>query len=116
MYRFARILVANYRRVGNLKNHIEFRPKKLEAPAKFLISSTILSYFGVSKSKEDKEKEEEELIMTIKRGVLSSLRSEFEKAEQLYHLALRNAQTMKNEQAVTYIYDLMANLAYETGV
>lgn len=115
MYRFTRIMVANYRRVSNLKNHMEFKPKKLEAPAKFLISSSILSFFGVDKTEEDKEKEEAELIMTIKRGVLSSLRSEFDKAEQLYHLALRNAQTMKNEQAVTYIYDLMANLAYETG-
>lgn len=118
MYRFTRIMVANYRRVSNLKNHIEFKPKKLEAPAKFLISSSILSFFGMNKNKseEDAEKEEEELIMTIKRGVLSSLRSEFDKAEQLYHLALRNAQTMNNEQAVTYIYDLMANLAYETGL
>jgi hypothetical protein len=113
MYRFTRILVANYRRVSNLKNHIEFKPKKLEA--KILISSTLLSFFGFDKNEDQTEKEEAELIMTIKRGVLSSLRSEFDKAEQLYHLALRNAQTMKNEQAVTYIYDLMANLAYETG-
>lgn len=117
MLRFARILVANYRRVSSLKNHIEFKPKKLETPAKFLISSTIMSYLGIEKKKseEDLAKEEEELIMAIKRGVLSSLRNEFDKAEQLYHLALRNAQMLKNEQAITYIYDLLANLAYETG-
>lgn len=116
MYRFARILVANYRRVSSLKNHIEYKPRKFEAPAKLLIGSTILQWLGVEeKSDEQKEKDQEELIMTIKRGVLASLRSEFEKSEQLYHLALRNAQTMKNEQAVTYVYDLMANLAYETG-
>lgn len=116
MYLFARILVANYRRVSSLKNHIEYKPRKFEAPAKLLIGSTILQWLGVEeKSDEQKEKDQEELIMTIKRGVLASLRSEFEKSEQLYHLALRNAQTMKNEQAVTYVYDLMANLAYETG-
>lgn len=91
MYRFARVVFANYRRINNLRNHIEFMPtmKKLEAPTKLIISSTILSFFGLEKSEEELEKEESELIMTIKRGVLSSLRSEFEKAEQLYHLALR---------------------------
>lgn len=115
MYRFTRILIANYRRISNIKSHIEFKPKKLETPAKFLISSSILSYFGAKKSEEEVDKEQEALIMTIKRGVLSSLRSEFDKAEQLYHLALRSAQTMKDEKAITYIYDLLANLAYETG-
>lgn len=89
MYRFARVVFANYRRINNLRNHIEFIPKKLEAPTKFIISSSILSFFGLHKSEEELEKEEGELIMTIKRGVLSSLRSEYEKAEQLYHLALR---------------------------
>jgi tetratricopeptide repeat protein 19, mitochondrial len=69
----------------------------------------------MSKTGEELEEEESELIMTIKRGVLSTLRNEYDKAEQLYHLALRNAQTLRNELAVTYIYDLMANLAYETG-
>lgn len=42
-------------------------------------------------------------------------RSEFEKAEQLLHVALRMAQTVKNELAETYIFDLMGNLAYETN-
>ena len=87
MYRFARVVFANYRRINNLRNHIEFIPKK--APTKFIISSSILSFFGLHKNEEDRAKEEGELIMTIKRGVLSSLRSEYEKAEQLYHLALR---------------------------
>jgi len=32
------------------------------------------------------------------------------------NLALRNAQTMNNEAAVTYIYDLLANLAFEIGM
>lgn len=34
-------------------------------------------------------------------------------AEQLLHLALKSAQETDNEDAVTYIYDLMANLAFE---
>ena len=119
MFRFSRILFANYRRINNLRSHIEFEPKKIEMSKKFLISASIFSLFGFEDTKkidkEEEEKEQSELIMNIKRGVLSSLRSEFDKAEQLYHLALRQAQTLQNDAAVTYIYDLLANLAYEIG-
>ncbi|XP_025073229.1 tetratricopeptide repeat protein 19 homolog, mitochondrial isoform X2 [Pogonomyrmex barbatus] len=33
----------------------------------------------------------------------------------MLHLALRQAQTIQHYDAVTYIYDVMANLAFETG-
>nr|CAD7202695.1 unnamed protein product [Timema douglasi] len=42
------------------------------------------------------------------------VKEEFKKAEQMLHLALKLAQQQQNDQAVTYIYDLMANLAYDT--
>lgn len=48
-------------------------------------------------------------------GVLSVQREEYDKAEQLFHLALRMAQTVKNQLAETYIFDLMGNLAYESN-
>lgn len=32
-----------------------------------------------------------------------------------FHLALRMAQTVKNQLAETYIFDLMGNLAYESN-
>lgn len=56
---------------------------------------------------------EDELIKTIKHCVLFSQRGEYEKAEQLLHVALRQAQQMRNELGITYIYDIMANLALE---
>jgi hypothetical protein len=119
MYRFGRIIVANFRRINYARNQIEFVPKRpsSNAPVTFISAASIWSYFGMqtTKTDEEKEKEESELIMTIKRGVLSSLRNEYDKAEQLFHLALRNAQSVNNELAITYIYDLMANLAYEIG-
>lgn len=88
MYRFGRIMVANYRRLTNLRNQMEFIPKKfsLKAPVKFVTAASLFSYFGVSKSGEELENEENELIMTMKRGILSVMRSEYDKAEQLYHL------------------------------
>ena len=33
----------------------------------------------------------------------------------MLHIALRQAQTIQHYQAITYIYDLMANLAYDVG-
>ncbi|XP_013162788.1 PREDICTED: tetratricopeptide repeat protein 19 homolog, mitochondrial [Papilio xuthus] len=56
---------------------------------------------------------EDELIKTIKHCVLFTQRGEYEKAEQLLHVALRQAQQMRNESGITYIYDIMANLALE---
>lgn len=38
---------------------------------------------------------------------------ELKKAEQLLHVALKMAQETNNQQAVTYIFDLLANLAYQ---
>nr|CAD7438853.1 unnamed protein product [Timema bartmani] len=46
--------------------------------------------------------------------LLLQQKEEFKKAEQMLHLALKLAQQQQNDQAVTYIHDLMANLAYDT--
>ncbi|XP_012229823.1 tetratricopeptide repeat protein 19 homolog, mitochondrial [Linepithema humile] len=58
--------------------------------------------------------EEPEVITTIKRSVLLIQKGEFEKAERMLHLALRQAQTIQHYDAVTYVYDVMANLAFDT--
>jgi len=58
---------------------------------------------------------EEELKNTIKRGILNMQKGEHDKAENILHIALRMATEMNHQNAVTYIYDLMANLAYEMG-
>lgn len=78
--------------------------------SKILTYSTILTWLGLSREDEEKESE---LIMTIKRSVLSIQRNEFNKAEQLLHVALRLAQEQNDVDGITYIYDLLANLAIE---
>ena len=40
---------------------------------------------------------------------------EYDKSESLLHVALRAAQEVQHEQAVTYIFDVLANLAYQRG-
>lgn len=83
---------------------------KNNIPHEFLLFSSLLTWLGLKKEDEDKESE---LIMTIKRSVLCMQRNELVKAEQMLHIALRLAQEQKNKDGITYVYDLMANLAME---
>lgn len=72
MYRFTRILLVNYRRLGSYKNQISFTPKfpKIDSPTKLILGSSILAFFG-KKEENAEEKEESDLIMAIKRGKCS---------------------------------------------
>lgn len=67
-------------------------------------------------SKDDEETPEEKLIETIKRSILCIQKEEYGKAEQMLHLALRQAQDQNSQKGITYIYDVMANLAMERGM
>ncbi|MPC41440.1 tetratricopeptide repeat protein 19, mitochondrial-like [Portunus trituberculatus] len=77
-----------------------------------LASVLALSIFS-TRSEGEEEKKESELIIMIKRGILALKSGELKKAEQLLHVALKMAQETNNQQAVTYIFDLLANLAYQ---
>ncbi|KAK9870404.1 hypothetical protein WA026_007973 [Henosepilachna vigintioctopunctata] len=71
---------------------------------------SVLTWLGLTSEDENKESE---LIMTLKRAVLCTKREQYNKAEQLLHVALRLAQQQENDQGILYCYDLMANLAFE---
>ncbi|KAJ8921109.1 hypothetical protein NQ315_015907 [Exocentrus adspersus] len=79
-------------------------------PLDVVLALSILTWLGFTKEDEEKESE---LIMTLKRAVLCTQREQYDKAEQMLHLALRLAQQQQNEQGVLYCYDLMANLAFD---
>lgn len=71
--------------------------------------------FSIPLFSTDEETPEDKLIETIKRSILCIQREEYGKAEQMLHLALRMAQDQQSHKGVTYIYDVMANLAMERG-
>lgn len=79
-------------------------------PSNLAIALSILTWLGFSKEDEDKDSE---LIMILKRAVLCTQREQYDKAEQMLHLALRLAQQQQNQQGIIYCYDLMANLAFD---
>ncbi|XP_050352853.1 tetratricopeptide repeat protein 19 homolog, mitochondrial [Nymphalis io] len=70
---------------------------------------SLLTLIGLEK----KLNAEDELILSIKHCVLFIQRNEYDKAEQLLHVALKQAQQIQHHLGVTYIYDVMANLALE---
>ena len=62
---------------------------------------------------EKTKKGKKELIGIIKHGILARNKGDFEHAERMLHIALRMAQDLGNYDAVTYVYDQMANVAFE---
>ncbi|XP_055544047.1 tetratricopeptide repeat protein 19 homolog, mitochondrial [Wyeomyia smithii] len=81
-------------------------------PVPILAASTFLSWFS---KKDDEDSPESKLITTIKMSILNIQREEYKKAEQMLHIALKMAQDLQSKDGITYIYDIMANLAMEVG-
>lgn len=61
---------------------------------------------------EDETTAEGKLKTTLKRTILCIRRRQFDKAEQMAHLALRMAQDIQSYDGITLCYDIMANLAF----
>lgn len=62
---------------------------------------------------EEDTTEEGKLKTTLKRTILCIHRREYDKAEQMAHLALRMAQDIQNYDGITLCFDIMANLAFD---
>ena len=76
----------------------------------------LVSLFGEESEEDEDEKTKKgkkELIGIIKQGILARNKGDFEHAERMLHIALRMAQDLRNFDAVTYVYDQMANVAFE---
>lgn len=74
-----------------------------------MLGFSLFTWLGFEK----KLNAEDELIHTIKHCILFIQKNELEKAEQLLHVALRQAQQIHHQVGITYIYDVMANLALQ---
>ncbi|KAM4844866.1 LOW QUALITY PROTEIN: tetratricopeptide repeat protein 19, mitochondrial [Thomomys bottae] len=70
---------------------------------------------GGAAAEDAADEAEAEIIQLLKRAKLSIMKDEPEEAELLLHDALRLAYQSDNKKAITYTYDLMANLAFIRG-
>ncbi|XP_058453801.1 tetratricopeptide repeat protein 19 homolog, mitochondrial [Malaya genurostris] len=100
----------NHDRNNGWKESSQSRKPFLSVPV--ITASTFLSWFS---KKNDEDTPESKLITTIKMSILSIQREEYKKAEQLLHVALKMAQDLQSKDGITYIFDIMANLAMEVG-
>uniref|UniRef100_T1IUQ4 Uncharacterized protein n=1 Tax=Strigamia maritima TaxID=126957 RepID=T1IUQ4_STRMM len=98
--------LANYYANNSNKQNTSTSPADESA----LTLAGILSFLGFG----PKEKEDE-LIHTIKLAVLAMQKGNLDNAEQILHVALRMAQDKTEQQGITYIYDMLANVAYQKG-
>jgi len=86
--------------------------KRETGSCKFLLGG-LVSFFGFKK---DQPNEEENLETTMKMAVLAIQEGKYDRADKLFHIALKLANEMQHKAAVTHIYCLMANLALERGL
>ncbi len=123
---------------ADINHRVKFDPSSSCRPKKVLLAfglSALTKFLGLTEEKEDSEliqiikKAEVAMIVSnvlgnahpisnfpfVKRDYFSLQKKEYNKSEQLFHLALKIAQELKNENGVTYIFDRLANLAFETG-
>ncbi|XP_043592218.1 tetratricopeptide repeat protein 19 homolog, mitochondrial [Bombus pyrosoma] len=99
--------------INKMKKYYSIKQRKNSPQTKhFILSGSFL--YNLFFPKEEKD-DIEELTMTIKRSILLIQKEEFLKAEQMLHIALRQAQTLQHYDGITYVYDVMANLAYDTN-
>ncbi|KAM4701863.1 tetratricopeptide repeat protein 19, mitochondrial [Discoglossus pictus] len=83
-----------------------------------LVTIAAFSLFSKSTDKEQEEDNtvtEEHIIYMLKKAKLNIMKGEMDEAETLLHQALQMAQQSDSRRAVTYTYDLMANLAFLRG-
>ncbi|XP_026746214.1 tetratricopeptide repeat protein 19 homolog, mitochondrial-like [Trichoplusia ni] len=97
---------ANLRSIHSISFHKTSR-RKYTVPC--AMGFSLFTWLGFEK----KLSAEDELIHTIKHCILFIQKNEYEKAEQLLHVALRQAQQIHHQLGITYIYDVMANLALQ---
>ncbi|UYV79291.1 SLC25A26 [Cordylochernes scorpioides] len=75
--------------------------------------ATVLYWLGLRNK--PTEEEQDPVVIVIKRGILCMQRHQYNQSEQLFHMALIMAQERADQRAETYIFDQMANLAYQQG-
>lgn len=97
-------------------HHHQHRSHNAIRYAPLIIPAGLFSFLAPRSSDDDAEDTPEgKLIMCLKRSILCVQRQQYDKAEQMLHLALRMAQDQQSKQGITYVFDVMANLAMEMG-
>ncbi|XP_063811933.1 tetratricopeptide repeat protein 19, mitochondrial isoform X2 [Pseudophryne corroboree] len=91
-------------------NNKKSSPFMLAAAAAFSLFSKL-----IDKDDEGLTESEKNIVYLLKTAKLSIMKGEMEEAEDILHKTLHLAQECDSTRAITYTYDLMANLAFLRG-
>ncbi|KAG9486033.1 hypothetical protein GDO78_008889 [Eleutherodactylus coqui] len=91
--------------------------KSSRRPPAMLVGAAAFSLFSALVEDEDEglTAAEENIVVHLKKAKLSIMKGEMEEAEEILHKTLRLAHACESRRAITYTYDLMANLAFLRG-
>ncbi|XP_072425757.1 tetratricopeptide repeat protein 19, mitochondrial isoform X1 [Chiloscyllium punctatum] len=94
-------------------------PTRGARPGNSIPSAATLAFIAAiqlfSRRESEQENPEDEIILLIKKAKMSAMMGELEDADHYLHQALKLAQQSQNNQAVTYTFIQMANLAFLRG-
>eukprot|EP00095_Tigriopus_kingsejongensis_P003501 maker-scaffold373_size192110-snap-gene-0.34 protein:Tk03501 transcript:maker-scaffold373_size192110-snap-gene-0.34-mRNA-1 annotation:"tetratricopeptide repeat" len=93
-------------------------PSGMDAPLVWGFSFTGFLGGLVGLGTDHKGEEDEDfnqLINNIKLGILAQQKGDLDKAEMMLHIALKQAQDINSYDGITYVFTVLANVAFERG-
>merc|ERR1719510_1470211 len=114
-------------KLSSIKDRYNFKSHRRDGHPYYIFFGGILSFIGVDEDSKkerqydrevesNKENDFDETLKNILRpAILNMQEGEYDKAEHIFHIALKMAQDVQHQDAILYIHDLLANLAYEMG-
>jgi len=85
-------------------------------PAPKILVSGLLTWLGLATEEDPNAEHDSNLVVTVKRGILASREGDHKRAQQIFHLALRQASEFGDEEAVNHIYCLLAGTAMDMSL
>lgn len=89
--------------------------QQFNACPKVMISASILGWLGLEKQPEkvdENHKASQELLKTIQLGVIAIQDGDYQDGELILHGALKIAETLNHYDGITYVYTLLARVAF----
>jgi len=97
------------------QNGRQYRQGQFYKSPQIFISASVLGWLGLKNEPEivdPNHKASQELLKTIQLGVLTIQDGDYEKGETILHAGLNIAHTLNHYDGITYIYTLLARLAF----
>ena len=93
---------------------VAINPQKSSGQNQIFLMSGLLTWLGITS--DPNADHDSNLVTTVKRGILASQEGDFKRAQQILHLALRQANEFDDQAAINHIFCLLAEIAIEMNL